>query len=267
MMTSSIARITCITGGASGLGWALAQQCLARGDQIILVDRDATLLHERLALLTSPDRVHGIVCDITEATSPAALMAEITERWGRLDLLIHSAGITHRSPAKQTAPEVIRRVMEVNYHAPVAITHALLPLLIASKGSIVAIGSMAGWMPIPGRAGYGASKSALTQYFEVLRLELAAHDVHVLLCHPTFLNSPMEHNALGADGQRTVRPRSTIGRIRSVEWQARELLGALDARRATTAMERLPAFGALLWRLWPALYRRLMVRRFPGELG
>ena len=261
----SVPRVVLITGAASGLGWALTQQCHARGDLVVLIDRDVAGLEARIATLGG-ERCHAIPCDLTVGESRDELVARVHAEVGRLDVLSHNAGITHRSPAKRTDPAVIRQVMEVNYHAPVALTHALLPLLQGSRGSLVAVSSMAGWMPVPGRAGYGASKAALTQYFEVLRFELERDGVHVLTVHPSFLDTPIERHALGADGSPARHARSTVGRIRSADWQAGEILAAIDARRSMTPMEKLPAFGALLWRVLPDVYRWQMRRRFGGEL-
>ena len=264
---TSAVRVTCITGGASGLGWALAQACLARGDAVVLADRDALLLAQREAQVGDPSRLLAVAGDLTDEGARTRLVDAITARFGRLDVLMHNAGITHRSPAMRTDPAVIRRVMEVNYHLPVTLTALALPLLRASRGSLVCVGSMAGWMPVPGRAGYGASKAALAQYFEVLRQELVAHGVHVLMAYPSFLDTPIERNALGADGAAAPHARSTVGRIRSADWQAARIVGALQARRAEVPREWLPAFGAWLWATWPALHRRVMARRFRGELG
>jgi NAD(P)-dependent dehydrogenase (short-subunit alcohol dehydrogenase family) len=214
-----------------------------------------------------PLRLLAVAGDLTDEAARVRLVGAIGARFGRLDVLVHNAGITHRSPAKRTDPAVIRRVMEVNYHLPVALTALALPLLRTSRGSLVCIGSMAGWMPVPGRAGYGASKAALAQYFEVLRQELVADGVHVLMAYPSFLDTPIERNALGADGGAAPHARSTVGRIRSAPWQAARIVAALEARRAEVPREWLPAFGGWLWATWPALHRRLMARRFGGELG
>lgn len=260
-------RVICITGAAGGLGTALAEAFLARGDLVVLTDREAAPLAERAATVGDPARVIAVPGDVTDEGDRAALVAAITARAGRLDVLVHNAGITHRSPAMRTDPAVIRRVMEVNYHGPVALTARCLPLLRASRGAIVGVGSMAGWMPVPGRAGYGASKAALAQYLEVLRLELAADGVHVLMAYPSFLDTPIERNALGADGGPATHPRSTAGRVRSAAWQAARIVSALEARRAEVPREPLPAFAAWLWATWPALYRRLMARRFRRDLG
>lgn len=260
-------RVTCITGGASGLGWALAEACLARGDAVVLADRDDALLAQREAQVGDPSRLLAVAGDLTDDGARTRLVEAVSARFGRLDVLVHNAGITHRSPAKRTDPAVIRRVMEVNYHLPVALTALALPLLRTSRGSLVCVGSMAGWMPVPGRAGYGASKAALAQYFEVLRQELVADGVHVLMAYPSFLDTPIERNALGADGGAAPHARSTVGRIRSAPWQAARIVAALEARRAEVPREWLPGFGAWLWATWPALHRRLMARRFGGELG
>ncbi|MEK0430834.1 MAG: hypothetical protein RL139_638 [Gemmatimonadota bacterium] len=256
-------RVVCITGAASGLGWALARACAARGDQVVLADRDAEGVAARAESLGN--RGIAVRCDVTVPADRAALL-DAVRQVGPLDVLINNAGITHRSPARDTDPEVLRRVMEVNYHAPVALTHAVLPQLRATRGSVVCIGSMAGWMPVPGRAGYGASKAALTQWAEVLRLEVARDGVHLLLAHPSFLDTPIEQHALGADGGPARHARSTVGRIRSADAEAARILAALDARRAEVSRDPLPAVAAWLWRLAPGVYRRLIARRFAGEL-
>jgi NAD(P)-dependent dehydrogenase (short-subunit alcohol dehydrogenase family) len=258
-------RVLLVTGAASGLGWALSRLAHARGDFVVLADRDAAALEARRTELP-PGRTECVVGDVTVEADRAAMLTAATRRFGGLDVLVNNAGITHRSPARLTDPAVIRRVMDVDYHAPVALTLAALPLLRERGGSVVAISSMAGWMPVPGRAGYGAAKAALTQYFEVLRLELAPLGVHVLLAHPSFLDTPIERHALGADGAPAPHRRSTIGAVRSAEHEATRILAALDARRATVRTDPLPAVAALLWRLAPGWYRRAIVRRFAGEL-
>jgi NAD(P)-dependent dehydrogenase (short-subunit alcohol dehydrogenase family) len=278
-MAAAGRRVTLITGAAHGLGWALAQEAARRGDHLVLADRDAETLEARVTALGGfvprpgieippemPLHILGVPGDITDPAHQQALVGCAVGGFGRLDRLIHNAGITHRSPARLTRPEVIRQVMEVDYHAPVALTHVALPFLRTAGGSLGVVSSMAGWMPLPGRAGYGAAKAALTQYFEVLRLEVARDGVHVLLAHPSFLATTIERHALGADGTPARHPRSTTGRIRSADDEARRILDALDARRPTVRSDLWPSVGALLWRLWPGLYRRLIARRFADEL-
>lgn len=257
--------VTLITGAANGLGWELARACYARGDQLMLSDIDEATLTARCAELDCK-RVLTLAGDITAALIQRDLIEQCRERFGRLDLLINNAGITHRSPATCTDPAVFRKVMAVDYQAPVELTLAALPLLRESRGQVVAIGSMAGWMPVLGRAGYCAAKSALSQFFEVLRAEIALDGIHLLLVYPSFLDTAIERHALGADGRPASHPRSTIGRVRGADWMAAQILLALDKHRDRLFPDRGSQLASLLWRLWPAFYYRQMSRRFAGEM-
>ena len=219
-MGDSAIKTILITGAASGLGWSLAQTFFARGDALLLTDVNDALLAERAQALADPGRVCTRAGDITDAGFRVALLARVVERYGRLDTLVNNAGITHRSLVAATDPVVFDKVMAVDWQAPVHLTSAALPLLAESRGCIVSIGSMAGWMPVLGRAAYCAAKGALTQFFEVLRCEVQAQGIHVLNVYPSFLDTPIEHNALGADGRPARHRRSMVGQMRSAEWMA-----------------------------------------------
>lgn len=263
-------RVTLITGAASGLGWAMARHWAAAGDALLLADIDADGLARRAAALAEAGvaraRIATVAGDLTQPPLIAQLVDTARARFGRLDLLVNNAGITHRSPAHRTDPAVMRRVMAVDWQAPLELTLAALPLLRDARGAIVTIGSMAGWMPVPGRAAYGAAKAALTQWFEVLRLELEADGVHLLMVYPSFLDTPIEQHALGADGAPAAHARSTVGRIRSAEDTVRAIDRALARGARWLAPDPLARLGALLWRIAPAWYLASVRRRFGGEL-
>lgn len=259
-------KVALITGAASGLGWAMARHWLGKGWRLVLADIDADLLAQRQRELDTPERVLCVVTDISSPEDIQRLIASTGQAFGRLDLLINNAGITHRSPACQTDPAVFRRIMAVDWQGPVELSLAALPLLRASRGQIVCIGSMAGWMPLPGRAAYCAAKSALTQFFEVLRLELEPDGIHLLMVYPSFLATPIEHHALGRDGLPAQHPRSTIGRVRSAEAMAGLIDQALQRCQRWLLPEPLSRFAALLWRLVPALYLHAIRRRFAADL-
>lgn len=263
-------RVTLITGAASGLGWTMARRWAEAGDALVLADIDAAALAARVDELAEngvdPARIALVDGDLTQPEVIARAVATVQARFGRLDLLVNNAGITHRSPAHRTDPAVFRRVMAVDWQAPLELTLAALPMLRASRGAIVTIGSMAGWMPVPGRAAYGAAKAALTQWFEVLRLELEADGVHLLMVYPSFLDTPIEAHALGADGRPAVHARSTVGRIRSAGDTVRAIDAALARRARWLAPDALARLGALLWRVAPAWYLARVRRRFAGEL-
>lgn len=279
-------KVVLITGAASGLGWAIAHKCYLRGDALLLVDMNAQLLAEREAQLNGFDRdksecrdggekslgekdnsrVAIRIGDITNAVFRTEMLRCVEEEFSGLDVLINNAGITHRSLVEATHPDVFNKVMAVDWQAPVALAMEALPLLERSKGTIINIGSMAGWMPVIGRAAYCSAKAALSQFFEVLRCEVKSKGIHILNVYPSFLETPIERNALGGDGKPAMHPRSTTGTMRSAEWMAGIILDGEIRRKPWIFPDRLSWFASCLWRLWPRQYLRMMSKRFASEL-
>jgi NAD(P)-dependent dehydrogenase (short-subunit alcohol dehydrogenase family) len=259
-------RTALITGAASGLGWELARAYHAQGYGLLLSDINAAGLAARVDELGA-ERVLGLPGDITDSALQQQLLRACAERFGRLDVLINNAGITHRSPTMQTDPAVLRKVMAVDYHAPAELTLSALPLLRQSAGQIIAIGSMAGWMPVLGRAGYCAAKSALGQFFEVLRAEATRDGIGMLLVYPSFLDTPIEQNALGGNGQQAQHQRSTIGQVRGADWMAAQIFQAQVEGRERLFPDRGSWLASLLWRIAPGFYYRKMSARFAAEMN
>ncbi|WP_348673978.1 SDR family NAD(P)-dependent oxidoreductase [uncultured Abyssibacter sp.] len=259
--------VTLITGAASGLGWELTRLFFRRGDAVILADLNAALLAEREAELADPDRVAIAAGNLTDAAFQAELVALAEQRFGRLDCLVNNAGITHRSPVRETQLDVFNKVMAVDWQAPVALTSGCLPMLEQSGGLIINVGSMASWMPVPGRAAYCAAKSALAQFFEVLRLEMEPRGVRVLNVYPSFLDTPIETAALGADGKPAAHKRSMVGKMRGADWMAERVLKAIDTGQPWIFGDRISWFGSVLWRVWPEQYLRSVRKRFASEIA
>lgn len=255
-----------ITGAASGLGWELSKAYLAQGDRLLLIDRDSTLLQQRQQELAAPQRVHIAVADLATSAGITAAVNEIHSVFDRVDALVNNAGITHRSLVSQTQVDVFRKVMAVDWQAPIELATALLPKLRESRGSVINIGSMAGWMPVLGRAAYCSAKSALGQFFEVLRAEEQDHGVHVLMVYPAFVNTNIEHNALGGDGKAARHARSTAGGVSEAAPLAAQIVSAHARRRPRLYPHRGIWLASLLWRLLPDLFQRLMRRQFAVEL-
>ncbi len=252
-----------ITGAASGLGWALTRQYHQRGWHVILVDCDQQKLSQCEDQLA--DRCEFYCVDLTDNDQVASELQDIFQR--PLDLLINNAGITHRSQASVTDAEVFSRVMAINWFAPVRLTQQCLSALQRSGGGVVCISSMAAKMPVPGRAAYGASKAALAQHFEIWRPELQQRGIDLLIVFPSFLSTSIEENALGSDGQRTLRPRSIVGKIQSADVMAESIVNAQSrGKQRLLTQQRLSRFGAWLWFHTPWLYQRLTWRKFAEEL-
>jgi short-subunit dehydrogenase len=115
--------------------------------------------------------------------------------------LVNNAGIGQRGLAEDTLPEVERAIMEVNYFGAVGLTRAALPLLLARPGGcVVAVSSVMGYVGLPRRSTYAASKFAMRGWFDSLRAEVANRGLHVCVVCPGYVRTELSQHALSADG-------------------------------------------------------------------
>lgn len=260
-------RVVLITGAAGGIGSALARRFGAAGWRLALLDIDSDRLQAVHEQLTAENfDALPMVCDLTDFQACSRAVEAIVRHFGRIDVLINNAGITHRSAFADTQPAVFRRVMEVNFFGALHCTKAALPHLAQSRGTIVVISSIAGFSPLYGRSGYAASKYALHGLFESLRTELAGTGVHILLVCPGFTATDIEKRALDADGSFTTHPRSTTGRIARPEEVAAAVYRATLRRRRLLVLSTVGKLAYWISRLAPALYERIMRHRLRHEL-
>ena len=176
-------RTAIVTGGARGVGFAIAKRMLASGATVVLWDVDAAALDKAGAALQreGDGNVHAAVVDVTDATAIArAVAADLRER-GKIDILVNNAGITGgNAPLWELAPEVWRRVVEVNLVAPYLTCRGVVPHMVqAGYGRIVNIASIAGKEGNPNASHYSASKAGLIALTKSLAKELAATGVLV----------------------------------------------------------------------------------------
>ena len=259
--------VAVITGGAGGIGRSLAHTFGRAGAKIAILDLPSSPLNQSLEELTSAGvDALAIPCDITDPEQVRAATTTVRDAHGRIDVLINNAGIAHRSAFVNTRPEVFRRVMEVNLFGAIHCTQACMTDLIASRGLIIAVSSIAGLAPLYGRTGYAASKHAMHGLFESLGAELRGKGVDVLMVCPSFVESGLEASTLGADGGRVARPRSKVGKLGDPDDVAADVLKAAQAGRRRLVLTPVGKTSALLSRLAPGLYERLMVRSLGSEL-
>ncbi|MBW2509603.1 MAG: SDR family oxidoreductase [Deltaproteobacteria bacterium] len=256
-----------ITGGAGGIGMGLARSFGSAGAKIALVDLPASPLKEAAKeLAASGIEAIALPCDITDTQQVVHTMDAVRTAFGGIDVLINNAGIVHRSAFAETRPEVFRRVMEVNLFGALHCTQVCLADLIERRGLIIAISSIAGLAPLYGRSGYAASKHAMHGLFESLGAEVADRGVGVLMVCPSFVETGLEAKTLGADGNRIERPRSKVGELGDPDDVAREVLRAARAGKRRLVLTPVGKTSALLSRIAPGLYERLMVRSLRSEL-
>jgi len=177
-------RTAIVTGGARGIGFAVAKRMLASGATVVLWDVDAAALDKAGAALQGQGNgngVHADVVDVTDAAAIARAMAADLRERGKIDILVNNAGITGgNAPLWELAPEVWRRVVEVNLVAPYLACRAVVPHMVpAGYGRIVNIASIAGKEGNPNASHYSASKAGLIALTKSLAKELATTGVLV----------------------------------------------------------------------------------------
>jgi NAD(P)-dependent dehydrogenase (short-subunit alcohol dehydrogenase family) len=173
-----------VTGSASGIGRASAEQLAALGyDVIPVMRRDEPLPHP----------VHKpVLLDIADDEQIGPACEQIIERTGgRIAALVNNAGINVNGPFEVLPVAEWRRQFEVNVFGHLAVTRALLPSLLAARGRIVNVGSIGGRTSVPFLGPYSASKFAMRAWSDAIRLELAPHGVRVSLIEPGAIATPM----------------------------------------------------------------------------
>jgi NAD(P)-dependent dehydrogenase (short-subunit alcohol dehydrogenase family) len=259
--------VVVITGAAGGLGRALAFAFAAAGARIAALDRDAAGAEALAAELRSRDRqALAIVCDVTDSAACERALAAVITSWGRVDVLVNNAGISHRSAWRRTDPGVTRRVMEVDFFGAVNSTRAALDALLAAHGLIIVISSVAGFAPLIARTGYAAAKHALHGFFDSLRCELADDGVDVLMVCPAFIATGIDRNALGGDGAAARHAQQIVGERAQPGDIALQVLRAAQRGRRLLLPGRTSKLAWWLSRLAPAYYARAMARRLRGEM-
>ncbi|MBN8500306.1 MAG: SDR family NAD(P)-dependent oxidoreductase [Sphingomonadales bacterium] len=187
-----------ITGASSGIGAAMARALAQQGSRLILSGRNVAALEEVAA-----DCAAALVLPF-ESTDHDAIVPAVNTAldWsGGIDLLVNNAGISQRSLAVDTAFAVYERIIGVDLLAPIALTQAVLPHMIArGSGRIAMISSIAGKVGVPMRTAYCAAKFGIAGYADALRAEVGHLGLQVHNIYPGSVRTNVSRNALNADG-------------------------------------------------------------------
>ena len=194
-MTAEPRRVALVTGGARGIGLAVARGFLARGHAVALLDIDAATLAAtgaRLADEVGPARVLALVGDVSSAPVVAQAMAAVADRFGRLDALVNNAGIAVFKPTLQTTHEEFSRVLAVNLHGAFLCTQAAAPLMQqGGGGAVVNIASISGLRASTLRVAYGTSKAGLIHLTKQHAVELGTVGIRVNCVAPGPVDTDM----------------------------------------------------------------------------
>jgi short-subunit dehydrogenase len=251
-----------ITGASSGIGEALAEAFHNAGAKLILSARREDELRRVQAKCGGEPNTRILPLDMSLTSDLAGNARAALGMFGGIDVLVLNAGISQRSLARDTDESVYRRLMEVNFFGPEALTRAILPSMLEKKsGHIVVISSIAGKFGVPLRSGYSATKFALYGFYEALRAEESRNGIRVTLVCPGFIRTGISLSALKGDGSRHAKMDPQLAQGMPAEECARQILKgvAREKEEICVAAAREKAL-VYLKRFWPALLTKMVSR-------
>lgn len=198
-------KVVWITGGSSGIGEALALEFANEGAKLVLSARSEDAL-EAVKAKCDARIGHSNAClvlpmDITEEAGLQAKVEEVLAWGGSIDLLINNAGISQRSSCVNTDMATYRKIFEVDVFGQIAVTKAVLPIMIEQgSGHVAVTSSVSGKIGVPFRTGYCAAKHAMMGFFDALRTEVHHHNIDVTTITPGFIRTDISANSVAGDG-------------------------------------------------------------------
>jgi dehydrogenase/reductase SDR family protein 7 len=201
-------QVVWITGASSGIGEALAKAFSHSGATVVLSARNTAELNrvreECIAAGATADTLLVLPLDVLDYDATPDAVNTVRNAFGRIDLLINNAGTSQRSFCLETELQVYRTLFELNVIAQIALTKAVLPVMIEQgSGHVLVTASVAGKVGSPLRTGYCAAKHAVMGFFDALRTEVAYLGIKVTTIVPGFIRTNIGSNALTGTGAPT----------------------------------------------------------------
>lgn len=247
-----------ISGGNGGLGRALADKLQGRGWHCVLMDVNVDGLVASKACTP-------VAVDLTDSDALAQASREIIAARPSIDLVIYNAGVSQIGAFADTNADSHRRVFDINYFAAVEMARHFLDPVRQSAGVHLAISSVAGFAPLLNRTAYAASKHAMQGFFASLRSEEMPHGVKCMIAAPSFVATNIGNPEQRPDG--ILRPGAASDGVdyMSPEDAAEVILRGIDKGRDFIPVGKVAKLSAMMMRLAPGVYERLMRRNIQGK--
>ena len=242
-----------ITGGSEGVGAAAARLFAEAGANLMLVARNKKTLEATAESLRDKTQVEIFPMDVADADACIDVFKKAHFEFGRVDVLVNNAGYHSRGDVEKVSAADLGKMIDVNLKAPIMLSRIALPYLReAGGGAIVNVGSRAGRAPIPGSAGYSASKAGLRAFTYALGLELADSNIKLAVVSP----GPIDTGFIMAEIDKTSdltlsQPLSTADEVAQV------ILDLCGNQQREVSMPKLSGFLTTLMYLMPWLNPRV----------
>ena len=253
-------KVVWITGASSGIGEATAYRMAREGATLIVTALEDDLLQQvvqRCRELGAPAAA-ALPFDLSDTDGLPSLADKAWALYGRIDIFYNNAGISQRGTTVETEMRVIRKVMDIDYYAPVVLTKSVLPRMIErGGGQLVVTTSIAGCFGFPMRCAYSSAKHALYGFFETVQAECYAQGIRVTILFPGRVRTNISKYALEKDGRQ--HGKMDAGQAGGVtpEQAADKITRAVYRKRREVLVGRKELLMAYIKRFFPGLCARL----------
>lgn len=259
-------KVVIITGASSGIGEACAITFAKQGANIVIAARN----QEKLKLVGEEIKNIGVEvlevkCDVSVLKDCEYLISQTITKFGKIDVLINNAGISMRAIFNDTSIDVLKKVMEVNFWGTVYCTKYALPYLLKTKGSVVGVSSIAGYIGLPARTGYSASKYAMQGFLDALRTENLKTGLHVMVACPGFTASNIRNTALSSDGSPQGESPRDESKMMTAEEVAHHVYSGVIKRKRTLVLTTEGKLAVFLSKLFPKFIEKQVYHKMAKE--
>ena len=252
-------KVIWITGASSGIGEALTYKLNELGAKLILSSRNRESLYVvKSKCKINPLDIHVLPLDLENTDSLKEVTASAIKIYNRIDMIIHSGGVSQRSLALETNLDVAQRIMNINFWGTVALTQQILPTMLSNNsGHIIIISSLVGKFGTKFRSAYSASKHALHGYFDSLRTEIDPKIKISIIC-PGFIKTNVTINALTADGTKQNSMDDAQANGMSPNKCALEIIKAIQSEKEEVYIGGKEKYAVLVKRFFPGLFSKIV---------
>ena len=248
-------KVALVTGGSRGVGFAIAKQLLKSGAKVAITARGTDRLEDSREKLSQWGEVIALQGDVGIWDDARRMIEVSVQHFGRLDILVNNAGLSMRGLFNDLGQSVIDDIVQTNLMGSIYLTRLAMPYIQSNQGQVIFISSIAGLLGLPHGSIYCASKGALRNFSDALRIELAPFGVHVGIVYLGFTENDPEKRVIASDGSMVVSGRPA----HHTQAQAAELIVEMIAKRKRhIAMTPLGKLAYYLSRFFPYLVERLI---------
>lgn len=255
-------KVAWVTGASSGIGEEIVRQLASLGARIVLSARNEESLEKIRLSLPNPDSHKVVPLDLEKSANFKEVATTVYAKMGSIDYLFNNGGLSQRSEASETALDIDRRIMEINYFGNVALTKAVLPYFQKQQsGHIIVISSISGKFGFFLRSAYSASKHALHGFYDSLLLEEEKNGIKVTIACPGKINTDISLHALTKNGaQHGVMDHNQATGMSAQEC-VRKLLTAVEKNKKEILIGNKEIKAVLIKRFFPALFWRIIKKQ------